>query len=105
MKVAETPENGKSMFSINSILSLAKEARLQKMGLIETPEDSTNMSNNEAIRYLLRMGNLKLWQLADLMGVSEATISRMLRHEVSDEQFAEIVKLISNKLNGIPEKK
>lgn len=94
MKSVETPETGKNLSSNNSILSLIKEERLNKMGTIESPEDCISASNNETIRFLLRMNNLKLWQLADAMEVSEATITRMMRHEVPDEKFDEIVTLI-----------
>ena len=100
MTVVETPETGKSLSSNDVIRSLIKEERLKKTGIIEVPEDSTSMSRNETIRFLLRSNNLKLWQLADAMGVSEATVTRMMRHEVSDEQFVEIVTLIRNKLNS-----
>ena len=105
MIVAETPETGKILSSNDVIRSLIKEGRLNKSGTFETPEDGSITSRNDAIRYLLRSNNLKLWQLADAMGVSEATITRMMRHEVSDEQFAEIVTLIRNKLNSTPEKR
>lgn len=94
MTVVETPETGKSLSSNDAIRSLIKEERLNNMRLIETPEDSISMSRNEAVRFLLRRYNLKLWQLADAMEVSEATITRMMRHEISDETFNKICSLI-----------
>lgn len=103
MKTFETPETGNTLSSNDAILSLIKEERLKKMGMMETPEDSTNMSNNDTIRYLLRRENLKLWQLADAMEVSEATVTRMMRHEIPDDKFSEIISLIRTMRNRVPE--
>lgn len=51
---------------------------------------------NDDIRRYLRKHNMKQWQLGDLLGVSEYTIVRKLRHELSIEEKAEIIKLIEN---------
>lgn len=75
------------------------------MKFVEINLDSKQLSNNEAIRALLKKSNFTLWQLADALGVSEATITRMMRHEVSDEKYAEIVTLIRTMRNSIPEEK
>ena len=104
MTVFETPETGKSLFSNDAIRALIKEERLNKTGTIETPEDVSITSRNDAIRFLLRSNNLKLWQLADAMGISEASVTRLMRHEVSDEQFAEICTLIRSMRDGRPKK-
>ncbi len=75
------------------------------MKFVEINLDSKQLSNNEAIRALLKKSNFTLWQLADALGVSEATITRMMRHEVSDEKYDEIVTLIRSMRNSIPEEK
>ena len=104
MTVVETPETGKSLSSNDAIRAFIKEDRVKKTRAIETPEDSLGTSRNEAIRYLLRRYDLKLWQLADAMGVSEATITRMMRHEVTEKQFTEICALIRSMRDGRPKK-
>ena len=87
MGVFETPETGKVLSS--------KEERLKTMGAAnETPEDTIGLSNNETVRLLLRRENLTMWQLADAMGISEASITRLMRRELPDEKFGEIVTLI-----------
>ena len=104
MTVVETPETGKSLSSNDAIRAFIKEDRVKKTRAIETPEDSLGTSRNEAIRFLLRRYDLKLWQLADAMGVSEATITRMMRHEVTEKQFTEICTLIRSMRDGRPKK-
>ena len=49
---------------------------------------------NEEVRTMLKEKNIKLWQLADMMDVSEATITRLMRHELSEEMVEEIRNLI-----------
>ena len=46
------------------------------------------------IRLALKENGMKQWQLADLMGIREETLCRMLRHELSEAEQIEIVKLI-----------
>lgn len=103
MKSVETPETEKSLSSNDAFLSFIRKERLNKTGTIEAPEDCISISNNETIRFLLRMNNLKLWQLADAMRVSEATVTRLMRHEISDEKFDEIVTLIHSMSNNTQE--
>ena len=50
--------------------------------------------NNTRIRNALFQNNTKYWQLARIMGVSEATLSRRLRDELPDDEQARIVRLI-----------
>lgn len=58
------------------------------------PSGRRNADNNLMIREALRENNIRQWQLADLMGIREETLSRMLRHELPTSEQMEIVKLI-----------
>lgn len=106
MKIAETPEGNRNITSLNDSVRamLNREGRSPSMNVTETPEGNMNaVSLNDSIRAILKQENLKLWQLADMLGVSEATITRMMRHEVSDEKFDEIVKLINTQRDNATE--
>lgn len=52
------------------------------------------MLNNQKVRFALLENNMKQWELADLMGVSEAVLSRRLRKELPEEEQERIVALI-----------
>ena len=49
---------------------------------------------NQEIRKALRKKGLYLWNLADVLGVSEATMTRKLRKELSKEEKVRILKII-----------
>lgn len=49
---------------------------------------------NLDIRTLARVENVKHWQIAEVLGVSEITFSRWLRKELSPEKKEEIRKAI-----------
>ena len=53
------------------------------------------MYNNE-IRDSAKKNNVKLWQLADAMNVSEATMTRLLRRELPDAENRRILAIIRN---------
>ncbi len=50
---------------------------------------------NSVIRMLLKKNEIKLWEVADYFGVSEATITRRMRHELSEDDKNKIAELIS----------
>ena len=52
---------------------------------------------NMRIRIKLLEKNKRLWWLADILGTSEATISRRLRKELPEEEQDQIIKLIEEK--------
>ncbi|KAB3534411.1 hypothetical protein F8154_08885 [Alkaliphilus pronyensis] len=56
------------------------------------------MNNNE-IRKALSDANMKQWQLAELLGITEWTLSRKLRKELPEDKKEEILDLI-NKERG-----
>lgn len=49
---------------------------------------------NEPIRSSLRIQNVKQWELAQALGMAEATLSRKLRTELPVEQQMDMVKLV-----------
>ena len=58
---------------------------------------NSGSEKNRMIRLALKENNMRQWQLADLMGIREETLSRLLRHELSEAEQIEIVKLIIRK--------
>ena len=52
---------------------------------------------NMKIRIKLLEHNKRLWWLADLLGTSEATISRRLRKELPEDEQDKIIQLIEEK--------
>ena len=57
--------------------------------------------NNMKIRQMLMEVGMKNYQLADLMGISEFTLSRRLRKELPVEEQERIVLLIKENRRGI----
>ena len=53
----------------------------------DTNGEIVDLPNNEYIKLLLRLKNIRQWQLANLMGVSEATIGRILRSKLQPTMF------------------
>ncbi len=49
---------------------------------------------NEKIRQEINRAGLCQWMVADCMGISEITFSRMLRHELSETQTAKVMAAI-----------
>ncbi len=51
---------------------------------------------NKLIKDALFKANMKQWQLAELMGISEGHLSRKLRHELPKEEQKQIISLIKS---------
>lgn len=49
---------------------------------------------NQDIRNEVKAAGLKLWQIAEKLGMAEATFSKKLRHELPDEKKSEIRSII-----------
>lgn len=49
---------------------------------------------NIAIREALKNNGLCLWNLEDLLGVSSMSVTRLMRHELSQDEQSRIIKLI-----------
>lgn len=52
------------------------------------------MLNNQKVRFALLENNMKQWELAELLDVSESVLSRKLRNELPDDEQERIVKVI-----------
>ena len=52
------------------------------------------MKPNEDLRKHAKTNHVRLWEIADFLKKSEATITRLFRHEFSDEQKADFIKII-----------
>lgn len=55
---------------------------------------------NAEIRNTLKENNILQWQLADKLGVSETTLVKKLRYELSKEEKQKIFDIISQMLNS-----
>ena len=51
---------------------------------------------NEMIRKALKDSGMKQWELAEMLGISEFTLSRKLRNELPQEDKDRILNLIHN---------
>ena len=59
---------------------------------------------NEMIRELLKLHNVKQWELADLLKIREENLSRLLRYELSEDRKKEIISLIEKASKSKSEK-
>ena len=50
---------------------------------------------NVGIREAARALGVRWWQVADVLGVSEAYVTRMLRHELTEEQRERVLAAIN----------
>lgn len=58
------------------------------------------MNNNIEIRNAIFSNGLKKWEVADSLGVTDSTFSRMLRKEMSNEKKKEILDIINMLTKG-----
>ena len=49
---------------------------------------------NADIRKAAKTANVRLWQVAEELGISDFTLSRRLRHELSEKQKVEVLEAI-----------
>ena len=52
---------------------------------------------NLDIRSAIKQANLKHWEVADLLNISETTVVRKLRKELSNEEKRKIFKVLKRK--------
>ena len=55
---------------------------------------------NEEIRTALKEAGLKQWELADMMDISEFTLSRKLRSELPEDMKQHLLELIHEHQEG-----
>ena len=48
------------------------------------------MQSNEKLKKLIKSKKIKLWQVADKIGMNDSNFSRMLRYELTKEQLISI---------------
>lgn len=58
---------------------------------------------NLQIRTAAKTKGVKLWQIADALCISEPTLTRKLRHELSDDETAKILAIIDRLSKGVIE--
>lgn len=56
--------------------------------------------NNTSVRIEMAMLNIKQWQLARILGISESTLCRKLREELPPEEQIKIIQLMRNKIKA-----
>ena len=56
---------------------------------------------NEAIRTAAEKHGVKLWQIADALGMNDGNFSRKLRHELPPDETARILALIDEIAKGV----
>ena len=49
---------------------------------------------NQDIRVTAKLKGVKLWEICDKLGISEPTMTRKLRHELSQEEKEKIFSII-----------
>ena len=54
------------------------------------------MTRNKDIRDMARIKDVRLWQIAEALGICDSNFSRLLRKELSDEKKKEIFDIIEN---------
>lgn len=50
---------------------------------------------NVAIREQAKSSGVRLWEIADALGVSEATVTRMLRRELLEAEQRKILNIVA----------
>lgn len=58
------------------------------------------MENNIQIRKEIFSYNLKKWKIAELLGITDSTFSKMLRKELSKEQKNKVLAIIEKLKRG-----
>ena len=51
--------------------------------------------NNQAIRQAAKASGIRLWEVAEAIGINDGNLSRKLRHELSPEEQERILEAIS----------
>lgn len=51
---------------------------------------------NDEIRKAAKIANVRLWQVAEEIGISDFTLSRRLRHELPQKEKVEMLKAIQS---------
>lgn len=55
---------------------------------------------NQEIRQAAKKAGVRLWQIAEAIGISEFTFCRKLRHELPEEEAKKIMQIIHSIAEG-----
>lgn len=55
---------------------------------------------NSEIRSIIKSSGIRFWQIADRLNISEATMTRKMRHELSEEEKTKIMSIINEIRSG-----
>lgn len=50
--------------------------------------------NNQEIRNAVKVAGIKMWQLADEVGIADTTLCRRLRHELREDEKKQLLAAI-----------
>ncbi len=56
--------------------------------------------NNQEIRQTAKNAGIKLWQIADKLGITDGNFSRKLRHELAEPEKQKILGIIAEIAQG-----
>ena len=56
--------------------------------------------NNQEIRQTAKKSGVKLWQIADQLGINDGNFSRKLRHELTETERVNILNIIAELAKG-----
>ena len=56
--------------------------------------------NNQEIRQTAKNQGVKLWQIADKLGINDGNFSRKLRHELTEVERVNILNIIAELAKG-----
>ncbi len=65
------------------------------LNIMLSSKKGLKIMTNQDIREEARKAGVRLWQIADELGISEPTITRLMRKELTAEKKAEILKIIA----------
>lgn len=55
---------------------------------------------NQEIRQTAKKSGVKLWQIADKLGINDGNFSRKLRHELTESERVNILNIIAELAKG-----
>lgn len=56
---------------------------------------------NQEIRQTAKKSGVKLWQIADKLGINDGNLSRKLRHELTESERIDILNIIAELAKGV----
>lgn len=56
---------------------------------------------NQRIREAAKSAGVKLWQIADAVGINDSNFSRKLRHELPEDEQRRILEIIKQISEGV----